>query len=221
MENGMIVSQKLNIELLYNPAIPLLSLCGCCCSVTKSRPTLCNPMDCSTPGFPVLHHLLEFAQTHVHWVGDAIQLSHHFSSCPQSFLALGSFLMSRLFTSGGPFQGFSLEKVMCYWDHRDWTPDWTPLRPLYRLLRFLQVVSEIYLSCWLSLTSLICKFPCLLQLPPDNLKGSASFFNFSLPSGYGDQFQTSPRKFPRVQTHSWPLKISINLKNTKCKQRLL
>ena len=33
-------------------------------------------MDCSTPGFPVLHYLLEFAQTHVHWVGDAIQLSH-------------------------------------------------------------------------------------------------------------------------------------------------
>ena len=37
-------------------------------------------MDCSTPGFPVLHHLLEFAQTHVHWVGDAIQPSHHLLS---------------------------------------------------------------------------------------------------------------------------------------------
>ena len=44
----------------------------CCCSVTPSCPTLCNPMDCSMPGFPVLHYLLEFAQTHVHWV-DAIQ----------------------------------------------------------------------------------------------------------------------------------------------------
>ena len=41
---------------------------------------LCDPMDCSTPGFPVLHYLLEFAQTHVHWVGDAIQLSHPLSS---------------------------------------------------------------------------------------------------------------------------------------------
>ena len=38
-------------------------------------PDLCNPMDCSTPGFPVLHHLQEFAQTHVHWIGDAIQSS--------------------------------------------------------------------------------------------------------------------------------------------------
>ena len=48
----------------------------CCCSVTKSCPTLCDPMDCSTPGFPVLRCLPEFAQTHVLWVGDAIQPSH-------------------------------------------------------------------------------------------------------------------------------------------------
>ena len=48
--------------------------------VVKSCPTLCDPMDCSTPGFPVLHYLLEFAQTHVHWVGDAIQWSGPLSS---------------------------------------------------------------------------------------------------------------------------------------------
>ena len=41
-----------------------------------SHVRLCNPMNCSTPGFPVLHHLSEFAQTHVHWVCDAIQPSH-------------------------------------------------------------------------------------------------------------------------------------------------
>ena len=45
----------------------------CCCSVTKSRLTLCNCMKCSMPGFPVLHHLSEFAQSPVHWIGDAIQ----------------------------------------------------------------------------------------------------------------------------------------------------
>ena len=39
---------------------------SCCCSVSKSCPTVCDPMDCSTPGFPVLHYLLEFAQTQVH-----------------------------------------------------------------------------------------------------------------------------------------------------------
>ena len=44
----------------------------CCCSVAKSRLTLCNPMDCSTPGSPVLHHLSQFPQIHVHWVSDAI-----------------------------------------------------------------------------------------------------------------------------------------------------
>ena len=48
----------------------------CCCSVAKSCPTLCNPKDCSTPGFPVHHQLPELTQTHVHWVGDAIQPSH-------------------------------------------------------------------------------------------------------------------------------------------------
>ena len=37
-----------------------------CCSVDKSCPTLCDPMECSKPGFPVLHYLLEFAQVHVH-----------------------------------------------------------------------------------------------------------------------------------------------------------
>ena len=48
----------------------------CCCWVAQSCPTLRDPMDCSTPGFPVLHHLPELAPTHVHWVGDAIQPSH-------------------------------------------------------------------------------------------------------------------------------------------------
>jgi len=45
-------------------------------SVAQSCPTLLDSMDCSTPGFPVHHQLLEFTQTHVHWVGDAIQPSH-------------------------------------------------------------------------------------------------------------------------------------------------
>ena len=56
-----------------------------CCSVTKSCLTLCSPMDCSTPGFPVLHCLPKFAQTHVHRVGDAIQPSHPLSSPSPAF----------------------------------------------------------------------------------------------------------------------------------------
>ena len=49
-------------------------------SVAQSCPTLCDPMDCSTPGFPVHHQLLELTQTHVHQVGDTIQPSHPLSS---------------------------------------------------------------------------------------------------------------------------------------------
>ena len=49
-------------------------------SVAQSYPTLCDPMDCSTPGFPVHHQLPELTQTHVHWVGDTIQPSHPLSS---------------------------------------------------------------------------------------------------------------------------------------------
>ena len=47
-----------------------------CCSVTQSCPTLCNPMDCSMPGFTVFCYLPELTQTHVHWVGDPIQPSY-------------------------------------------------------------------------------------------------------------------------------------------------
>ena len=55
----------------------LVVICGrCCfCSVSQLCPTLWDPMDCSTPGFPVPHYLPELAQTHVHWVDDAIQPS--------------------------------------------------------------------------------------------------------------------------------------------------
>ena len=74
------------------------------CSVMSH--SLWPTMDCSTPAFPVHHQLLELAQTHIHWVSDAIQPSHplsspSFFSCLQSFPTSGSFLMSQFFTSGG------------------------------------------------------------------------------------------------------------------------
>ena len=63
------------------------AICGQhCYSVTKSCLTLCDPMNISTPDFAVLHYLSEFAQTHVHWVSDAIQPSHLLM--PPSSLAL-------------------------------------------------------------------------------------------------------------------------------------
>ena len=65
---------------------PCLHTAYPCCSVTMSCLTLCIPKNFSTPGFPVLHYLPEFDQTHVHWVGGAIQLPHILS--PPSPLAL-------------------------------------------------------------------------------------------------------------------------------------
>ena len=73
-------------------------------SVAQSCPTLCNPMNCSTPGLPVHHQLPEFTQTHAHRISDAIQPSHPvvpFSSYPQSLPASDSFPMSQLFAWGG------------------------------------------------------------------------------------------------------------------------
>ena len=59
-----------------SPPSSFLLCCYHYCSVSKSCQTLCNLMNCSTPGFPVLHYLPEFAQTEVHWIGDAIEPSH-------------------------------------------------------------------------------------------------------------------------------------------------
>ena len=77
-----------------------------CCSVAKSCLTLCDPMDCSTPGFPVHHHLPEFAQTHVHWVAD----TNHLILCH-------SLLLPSVFPS---IRVFSSESALCirwpkYW----------------------------------------------------------------------------------------------------------
>ena len=55
------------------------------CSVSQSCLTLCNPMDCSIPGFPVFYHFPEPAQTHVHWISDAIQSSYPLSSPSPAF----------------------------------------------------------------------------------------------------------------------------------------
>ena len=69
-----------------------------------SRVQLCNPMDCSMPGFPVHHQLPELAQTHVHQVSDAIQLSHPLSSPSPPAFSLsqhqGLFSVSQFFASG-------------------------------------------------------------------------------------------------------------------------
>ena len=92
-------------------------------SVAQSCPTLHDTMDSSTPGFPVHHQLPKFAQTHVHWVGDAIQPSHPLVipfSCPQSFPAPGYFPMSQFFILGGQSVGVSASVLPM--NIQDWFP---------------------------------------------------------------------------------------------------
>jgi len=69
-----------NVDALCNIYIYIYISLSQIRSVAQSCPTLCDPMNCSTPGLPVHHQLLEFTQTHVHRVSDAIQPSHPLSS---------------------------------------------------------------------------------------------------------------------------------------------
>ena len=94
--------------------------------VTQSCPTLCDPMDCSMPGLPVHHGLPELAQTHVHWVSDAIQTSHPLSSpSPPAFNLSqhqGLFLWVSFFVSGGQSIGASASASVLLMNIKDWFP---------------------------------------------------------------------------------------------------
>ena len=92
----------------------------CCCSVTKSCLILCDPMDYSTQGFPVLHHLPEFAQTHVHRVGDVIQPSHSlFLPFPPALnLSQHQGLSQWAFTSGGQSMELQFQHQSFLWIFR-------------------------------------------------------------------------------------------------------
>ena len=99
-------------------------------SVTQSCLTLCDPMNRSTPGLPVHHQLLEFTQTHVHLVSDAIQPSHPLLSpslpTPKSLLASGSFQMSQLLAWGGQSTGVSASASVLPMNIQDWSPsEWS------------------------------------------------------------------------------------------------
>ena len=95
-------------------------------SVTQSCLTLCDPMDCSIPGFPVHPQLPEFTQTHAHRVGDAINHFIPFSSRLQSFPASRFFQMSQLFVSGSQSIRVSAPTSVLPMNTQDWSPlGWT------------------------------------------------------------------------------------------------
>ena len=87
-------SKRVLISWLQSPSVLIFSSVS---SVVQSCPTLCDPVNCSTPGPAVHHHLPEYTQTHVHRVSEAIQPSHPLSSCPESLPASESFPMSQPF----------------------------------------------------------------------------------------------------------------------------
>ena len=103
-----------NYSVLYVNSVQFSSVAQLC-------PTLCDPMNCSTPGLPVHHQLLEFTQTHVHPVSDAIQPSHPLSSPLENFWML--------LTPRSEF----------YWNtgfqHENWSPFW--------LFHFLCILSRL------------------------------------------------------------------------------
>ena len=107
-ENLLIVwtfklSEHMEITRICSSHFSFSSLCWCC-SVAQSYPTLCEPIDCSMPGFPVLHYFLGIYSNSCllsWWYHPTISSPVIPFSCPQSFPASGSFPVSELFTSGG------------------------------------------------------------------------------------------------------------------------
>ena len=99
----------------------------CCCSAAKPCLTLCNPMDSRTSGFPVFHYLPELAQTHVHWVGDAIQPSHPLSSL---YLLPSIFPSIRVFSNESGGQSIGTSASVLPMNIQGWFPleiDWFEL----------------------------------------------------------------------------------------------
>ena len=93
-------------------------------SVAQSCPTLCNPMDCSTPGFPVHHQLLELAQTHVYRVDDAIQPSHLCRPLlpPTIFPSIRVFSNESVLSIRWPNIGVSASASVLPMNIQDWSP---------------------------------------------------------------------------------------------------
>ena len=142
-------------------------------SVAQSCPTFCDPVDCSTPGFPTYHQLLELVQALVHQVGDAIQSSYPIIpfSCLQSIPESGYFLMNQLFPAGGQRIGASVSASVLQMNIQDWFPlGWTGLislesRGLSRVFSNTTVQKHQYFSTQLSLWSNSHIYTWLLEKP--------------------------------------------------------
>ena len=122
--------RKMSTSLRYTDGDSLISLDSQFSSVTQMFPTICDPMDCSTPGFPIHHQLLEFTKNshqlklwcHPTFSSSVIPFCTHL----QSFPASGSFQMSQLFTSGGQSIEVSASTATRPMNIQEWFPlGWT------------------------------------------------------------------------------------------------
>ena len=151
-------------------------------------------MDCSIPGFPVLHYLLEFAKTQVHWVGDANQPSHVLSppSPSQSFPEPGYFSKSRLFTSGGQSIGASASVFPMNIQY------WFPLGLTVLISLLSKGLSRVFSSTTTWKHQFFCAQPSLFNL---GLEG--------FPSGTGGKESAYQyRRWKRCHFNTWAWKIS-------------
>ena len=132
------------------------------CSIAQACPTLCDPMDCSMPDFFVLCHLLEFAQIHVHWVGDAIQLSHPLLSSSPPALNLSQPMRQVVASGGKKYWSFSFN-ISSSSEHPGLTSfrmDWLDLLAVQETLKSL-------LQHHSSKASILpCSAFFIVQLPP-------------------------------------------------------
>ena len=128
----------------------------CCCSVTKLCLTLCDPMNCSTPGFPVLYYLLEFAQTHFHWL---VMPSNHLILCHLLLLLPSIFPSISVFSNesaGGQSIGVSASTSVLPMNTQDWSlqcPSWISLQSkgLSRVFSNITVQKHQFFGAHLSL----------------------------------------------------------------------
>ena len=121
------------ITALNDSVVQNVNLIYSCCSVAQSCLTLCDSTDCDMPCFPVLHCLLEFAQTHARWVSEAIQLSHSLLSTSPAFYLpqhqglfqwVRSFPKSWFFASGGQSIGASTSASILPGNIQGWFHLW-------------------------------------------------------------------------------------------------
>ena len=172
---------------------------GCCFQSLSCVWLFVVRMDCSTPGSCILHQLPEFAQAHIHWVGDAIQPSHPLSpSCPRALS-----LSHHLLASGGQSIGALASAPVLPVNIQDWFPlGWTGLisllsRGLWRVFSSTTIWkyqffntqpslwSSSYISAWLlEKPQLYAELPCLLTIRTNILANE-------LPWGYGREVMSS------------------------------